>query len=172
MRFWLAALVVLLLAGAGLAAGRHADPALEALLPQTLGGVALTIESQAGTDLGTNSTAFDAFLQALGKARADFSLASAYSNGGLKAAVGLWQVKGAGTGALLPAFRAAVQASSATPLSLAEEMMAGKMISQIGGPGQLAQGPLYVFVKDDTLYFVQTPDRRLAEEAMGKLPPL
>src|SRR5262245_30642641 len=71
-------------------AGRHADPALEALLPTALGGVSLTIESQAGTELSTQSAAFDAFLGALGKTRADFSLASAYARG-LKAQVGAWQ---------------------------------------------------------------------------------
>src|SRR5262245_57731974 len=40
------------------AAQRHADPELEALLPTTLGGVALTIESQSGTDLTTRSAPF------------------------------------------------------------------------------------------------------------------
>ena len=34
----------------------------------------------------TNSAAFDAFLKTLGKSRADFTLASAYAPGGLKAA--------------------------------------------------------------------------------------
>ena len=81
--------------GAALAGGRHADPELEALLPTTLGGVALTVESQAGTDLSTQSAAFDAFLASLGKTRADFTLASAYAQGGLKAEVGAWRVKGA-----------------------------------------------------------------------------
>src|SRR5262245_47798828 len=60
------------------AQGRHADPELEALLPTALGGVALIVESQVGTELATDSTAFDAFLEGLGKTRADFSLASAY----------------------------------------------------------------------------------------------
>ena len=63
------------------AQSRHADTELEALLPTTLGGVALTIESQAGTELSTNSAAFDAFLAGLGKTRADFTLASAYARG-------------------------------------------------------------------------------------------
>ena len=79
---------------------RHADPELEALLPTSLGGVALTVESQAGPELSTNSAPFDAFLAGLGKTRADFTLASAYApGGGLKAEVGAWRVKGADTGA-------------------------------------------------------------------------
>ena len=32
-------------------------------------------------------------------------------------------------------------------------------MTRIGDPGQLAQGPLYVVVRGDTLLFVQTPDR-------------
>ncbi len=69
----------LLFAAVAISAGRHSDPELEALLPQTLGGVALTIESQAGPELATNSAAFDAFLKTLGKSRDDFTLASAYA---------------------------------------------------------------------------------------------
>jgi hypothetical protein len=150
--------------------GRHADPQLEALLPTTLGGVALTVESQAGRDLATQSAAFAAFLAGLGKTRADFSLASAYSPGGLEAAVGAWRVKGADPALLLPGFRTALQASSTTPLTQAEEVVAGRAVTRIGAPGQLTQGPLYVFVRGDTLVFVQTPERALAEEAIAKLP--
>jgi hypothetical protein len=150
--------------------GRHADPELEALLPTTLGGVALTIESQAGTDLATKSAAYDAFLSSLGKTRADFSLASAYSRGGLKAEVGAWRVKGADPGLLLSGFKTAVQASSTTPLTKVEDVIAGRKVIRIGDPGQLTRGPLYVFVRADALLFVQTTERVLAEEAMDKLP--
>ena len=45
---WIA---IALLAFGVSAAGRHADPELEELLPQSLGGVALTVESQAGSEL-------------------------------------------------------------------------------------------------------------------------
>jgi hypothetical protein len=154
----------------GAAQGRHADPELEALLPTTLGGVALTIESQAGTDLATNSAAFDAFLAGLGKTRADFSLASAYSPRGLKAEVGAWRVRGADPALLLPGFRTAMQASSTTPLTQVEEILSGRTVTRIGEPGQLTRGPLYVFVLRDALLFVQTPERSLAGEAMDKLP--
>lgn len=151
--------------------GRHSDPELEALLPTTLGGTALTIESQSGTELSTQSAAFDSFLKGLGKTRADFSLASAYSaGGGLKAEVGAWRVRGADASLLLPGFKTAVQASSATPLSQAQETIAGRSVTRIGDPGQLAQGPLYVIVRGDTLLFVQTTQPALAEEAIGKLP--
>jgi hypothetical protein len=149
---------------------RHSDPELEALLPTTLGGVSLTVESQAGTELSTTSGPFDAFLTSLGKTRADFSLASAYAPGGLKAEVGAWRVKGADPALLLPGFKAAVQGSSTTPLTQVEETMGERKVTRIGDPGQLTRGPLYVFVRGDALLFVQTPERVLAEEAMSKLP--
>ena len=152
------------------AQGRHADKDLEALLPKTLGGVVMTVESQAGTELSTNSAAFDAFLKSLGKARADFTLASAYAKGGLKAQVGAWRVKGADTILLLPGFKDAVQGSSQTPLTKADDSLGGRAVTRIGDPGQLTQGPLYAVARGDTLFFVQTPDRALAEEAIGKLP--
>ena len=110
------------------------------MLPATLGGVSLTIESQAGTDLATRSAAFDAFLAGLGRTRADFTVASAYSPGGLRAEVGGWRVKGADRSLLLPRFRTAVQASSATPLTQVEESFAGRMVTRIGDPGQWRAG--------------------------------
>jgi hypothetical protein len=163
-------LFVILMTLSAIAADRHADRELEALLPATLGGAALTVESQAGSELTTNSAAFDGFLAGLGKSRADFSLASAYSLGGLRAQVGAWRVKGADPALLLPGFKIAVQASSKTPLTQAEETIGGRTVTRIGDPGQLAQGPLYVIVRGDALLFVQTPDRALADEAMSKLP--
>jgi hypothetical protein len=150
---------------------RHADPELEALLPTSLGGVALTVESQAGPELSTNSAPFDAFLAGLGKTRADFTLASAYApGGGLKAEVGAWRVKGADTGLLLRSFKDVMQASSATPLTIADETIADRAVTRIGDPGQLTRGPLYVVVRGDALLFVQTPEPALVEEAMTKLP--
>ena len=84
--------------------------------------------------------------------------------------MGAWRVKGADAALLLPGFRTAVQASSTTPLTQAEETLAGRAVTRIGDPGQLTQGPLYVFVRGDTLWFVQTTERALAEEARNKLP--
>lgn len=170
-KFLSAVLALLFLSYPVFSAERHSDPTLEAFLPQSLGGVVLTIESQTGAELATNSAVFDSFLTALGKTRADFSQASAYSTSGLKAKVGIWRVKGADTVHLLAGFKATVQSSSTTPLAFVEETMAGHSVSRIGDAGQLTQGPLYVFAKGDTLYFVQTPEPALALEAMQKLKP-
>lgn len=166
----LVAFVLVVCASSASAQGRHADPQLEALLPTALGGVALTIESQAGTDLATRSAPFDAFLATLDKTRADFSLASAYAQGGLEAEVGAWRVKGADPSLLLPGFKGAVQSSSTTPLTVVEEIVARRPVTRIGDPGQLTRGPLYVLVRGDTLLFVQTTERALAEEAIAKMP--
>ena len=123
---------------------RHAAPDLEALLPTSLGGVALTVESQAGTDLTTSSAAFDAFLAGLGKTRADFSLASAYARRGLPAAVGAWRVQGAdrrrSCRASRPRSRHPARRRSRVPRSSSR----GRPVTRIGDTGQLAQGPLYV----------------------------
>lgn len=149
---------------------RHADPELEASLPTSIGGVALAVESQAGTDLSTQSGPFDKFLSGLGKTRADFSVASAYATGGLRAEVGAWRVKGADPALMLQGFKDALQASSTTPLTQTEESLGGRTVTRIGDPGQLTRGPLYVVARGDTLLFVQTPEPALAEEAISKLP--
>ena len=170
LRLATAVVLLLTLLSPALAAERHADPALEALLPASLAGVSLTVESQAGTDLATKSTAFDAFLADLGRTRADFSVASAYAAGGLKAEIGAWRVKGGDPALLLSGFKKAVQASSTTPLTEAQETLAGRTITRIGDKGQLTRGPIYVYARGDALLFVETPERALAEEAIGKLP--
>ena len=169
-RLAIVAIILIALLSPAAAAERHADPALEALLPTSLAGVSLTVESQAGTDLATKSTAFDAFLADLGRTRADFWVASAYAAGGLKAEIGAWRVKGADPALLLPGFRKAVQASSTTPLTVSEETLSGRAVTRIGDKGQLTRGPIYVYARGDALLFVETPERSLAEEAIGKLP--
>jgi hypothetical protein len=151
-------------------ASRHADPALEALLPDRLGGVTLVRESQRGTDLQRQSDALDEMLGDLGKTRPDFTLASAYSPAGqVEAQVGAWRVAGAPTDRLLPAFVQAVRASSTTALTVTEVSLAGRTVTQVGAPGQLTQGPLYAFARDDLVLFVQTPDPKLAAEALTAL---
>jgi len=70
---------------------------------------------------------------------------------------------------MLPGFQMAVQNASTTPVNTAVETFAGRQVTRIGDPGQLMHGPLYVIVRGDTLLFVQTPERALAEEAIGKL---
>lgn len=149
---------------------RHADPELEARLPEVLGGVALVRESQLGVQITRESAAFDAFLATVGGTLADFSLASAYSAGGdLRAQVGAWRVHGADPSMLRDAFVAALQASSATPLDVTDLTIADTPVTRIGTEGQLAQGSMYAWVDGDTILFVQTPDPALAEEAMAKL---
>jgi hypothetical protein len=152
------------------AASRHADPELEALLPETLGAVALTRESQRGVDLAQHSPALETFLDSLDKTLDDFTLASAYASAGdLEAQVGAWQIRGADTALLMPGFIQAIQASSTTPLTVTEVLEAGQAVTKIGEPGQLTQGPLYAFARGDTVLFVQTTDPALASEALSDL---
>ena len=155
---------------AGSAASRHADPELEALLPETLGAVALTRESQRGVDLSRESPALETFLDSLGRTLEDFTLASAYSTtGDLEAQVGAWRIRGADTALLMPSFVQAIQASSTTPLTVTEVLEGGRTVTKIGEPGQLTQGPLYAFAREDIVLFVQTTDPALASEALSDL---
>ena len=71
---------------------------------------------------------------------------------------------------LLPGFQRAVEASSATPVTVTKVTIGGREVTQLGAPGELARGPLYVIVHGDSLLFVQTTVPDLAAEAMTKLP--
>ena len=54
-------------------------------------------------------------------------------------------------------FEEAVQKSSATPLTTAEEDVRRRtVILRIGDPGQMARGPLYAYARGDMVLFVQT----------------
>lgn len=152
-------------------ADRHADADLEAQLPETLGAIALTRESQRGTDLSQHSDAMTTFLAGLGKTLDDFTVASAYSaSGDIEAQVGAWRIRGAASALLMPGFIEAVQASSTTPLTISTASISRHDVTQIGAPGQLTQGPLYAYVRGDTIFFVQTTDPALASEALSELP--
>ncbi len=70
----------------------------------------------------------------------------------------------------MPGFIEAVQASSTTKLTAATATISLHDLTQIGVSGQLTQGPLYAYVRDDTIFFVQTTDPALAAEALSSLP--
>lgn len=147
----------------------HSAPKLEALLPDSVGGFRLTKGSQNGTDLRDPGRQFTDMLANLGRSLEDFSVASGYARE-LKAEVGIWEIVGADEAKLVPEFIKAVQASSTTPLTVDETTVAGRPVTQIGVPGQLTKGPIYVWAKNGLLFFVETPDTTLAEAAIQKFP--
>jgi hypothetical protein len=147
----------------------HSAPKLEALLPDSVGGFRLTKGSQKGTDLQDPGRQFTDMLANLGRSLADFSVASGYARE-LKAEVGVWEIVGASEKDLVSEFTKAVQASSTTPLTVAETTVAGRPVTQIGVPGQLTKGPIYVYSKNGLLFFVETPEPDLAEAALTNLP--
>lgn len=157
------------LTGRAIGQDRHADPSLEALLPEVLAGISLTRESQSGADLTRPSDAFDEFLKSLGKQRADFTVASAYANG-VAAEIGAWRVKGLTAAQLMPGFKVALQASSKSALVIMQTELSGRPATQIGDDNQLARGPLYVTEHADALLFVQSRNAKLAAEAFERLP--
>ena len=73
----------------------------------------------------------------------------------------------------MESFRASIdkrESDTTTPLAEAEETLAGRAVTRIGDKGQLPRGPIYVYARGDALLFVETPERALAEEAIGRLP--
>jgi len=147
----------------------HSAPDLEKLLPTSLGGYALERASQLGTDLLDPGRAFTDMLANLGRSLSDFALASASARG-LKAEIGIWRIAGANDKDLVSEFIKAIQGSSNTPLVVGEMTVGGHPVTRIGEAGQLTKGPIYVYLKDGLLIFVETTDPALAEEALSKLP--
>ena len=147
----------------------HSAPDLEKLLPTSLGGYALERASQRGTDLLDPGRAFTDMLANLGRSLSDFALASASARG-LKAEIGIWRIAGANDKDLVSEFIKAIQGSSNTPLVVGEMTVGGHPVTRIGEAGQLTKGPIYVYLKDGLLIFVETTDPALAEEALSKLP--
>ena len=145
---------------------RHADPDLAALLPEVLSGVSLVRESQRVTVLVRPSDALDAMLGDLGKTPRRL-----HSCGRLLArrprwALGPLPIRHRQAAARVRRDRPGLEHDHADH---GDEHRGPHRDPRSAAPGQLTQGPLYAFARDDIVLFVQTPDPKLAEEALAAI---
>ena len=137
----------------------HADPALEALFPATVGGQALTIQSMPGSGLSSDAGSqqeIEALLATQGKTVDDVSLAFA-SPADYSVIISAYRIAGADAAALLQPLLDS-EAQSQTMTQTPGEV-AGKSV--VIGKGDA--GTQYFYAKDDVIWIVVAEEPALTE---------
>jgi hypothetical protein len=147
---------------------------LEALIPETVGGVALQRLSMRGDEfVGSGGASAEAqeFLRSLGVANDDVSVAVGFGatpDGSGGVAIFAFRAEGADSSRLLQAMQSAIDAESASPLEWETVTVGGKEVQRAADPEQ--QGQTYLYVTGDLLVFVATTNEDDAAEVLGGMP--
>jgi len=150
----------------------NGDPELAGRFPDTVGGVPFQVISMRGDSpmmQGNSDPAFDAFLDRVGADLADVSVAF---GGGASAeatlGVAAFRVAGVPQDQLEEEFiTASEEAGSIT--GVAEASIGGKDVWTATDPSGQAGSTAYIYVKDDTVYFL-TGTEEQATEILAALP--
>ncbi len=146
------------------------DKALEALLPDKVGALALTKFSVKGAEFFSSSSSnpeFKDFLTRVGATPDDVSVASATDQQSTLQILAL-RVARADTNKLKTEFRTAIEDQATTPIKLTEGTVGGKSV--LTGFDSDQQKNVYFYVVSDVLIFVSTTDKPTAEAALQELP--
>jgi hypothetical protein len=144
---------------------------LEALLPDSLGGVKLVKASYKGSDFlnsANSNEEFKTWLTSVGKSLDDVSAAFGFAASGTSgSAIFAFRVQGVDNGKLIDAFKtSAAQGSSAMTWTSAN--VGGKNVQQAQDPD--TKSTVYLYGTADLLFFVTTNDPAVAQEALSHLP--
>ena len=147
---------------------------LEALIPDTVGGVTLQKLSMRGNEFansGSASAEAEEFLRNLGVSPDDVSVAIGFGispDSGSGAAVFVFKAVGADSERLLQTFKDATDAERDTPLDWESVNVGGKQVERATDPEQ--ESRVYLYVTGDLLVFVATANEDDAAEVLAGLP--
>ncbi len=152
-------------------ADTHDAVAMESLLPTTLSGTTLQVQSWNGDGLLADdpwSTSMTAFLTAYCKLPADLHVAQSYDpNEALDASVGVYKVDGVAATALRDALIEAWKGDY-PDMKVSQAILGGKDITK-GDFG--ADSPTsYLWIHGDEVYDIETSDETIATAALAGLP--
>ncbi len=150
----------------------NGDPELAARFPDTVGGAPLQVQSFRGDVFmagGGNDPSFTAFLDSVGAELDDVSVAF----GGVMTAenplsVGAFRILGASEDDLEREFIAASEESGDVS-GLTQTSVGGKDVWSAADPTGTAGMSVYIYTKDDTLYFLTGSEEQVAE-ILAELP--
>jgi hypothetical protein len=148
----------------------HGDAALEAMLPDQIGGTTLQKFSFQGAGAFSSGASGSQELQdalgQIGKSPNDVSFAVAAStDSGLT--IGAFRVNGADANNVVSAFiQAGQKANPGTTVS--DASISGKSVKKVVDPSETK--PTYVYAHGDVMFFVQADSDALLNEVFGKLP--
>jgi len=161
----------------------HADPALEAKLPDAIRAVQLTKSSVSGSSMPTEETektkpTLD-LLERLGRQPADLAWATAADprlNDAAQAANALplfliaYRVQGTSAEDLMTALLAVAEKYATSGVEKGTASVGGQTITTYVDKAVPQAGTNYMVPRGDVLYVIQTADEKLAAEALGSLP--
>jgi hypothetical protein len=145
---------------------------LEALIPDTVGGVTLQKLSMRGNEFansGSASAEAEDFLRNLGVSPDNVAVAIGFgvgADGGV--AVFVFRAEGADSGRLLQTFKDATDAERETPLDWESVNIGGKQVERATDPEQ--DNKVYLYVNGDLLAFVATTNEDDAADVLAGMP--
>jgi len=148
----------------------HGDAALEAMLPDQVGGTTLQKFSFQGAGAFSSGASGSQELQdalgQIGKSPNDVSFAVAASTDS-GVTIGAFRVNGADANNVVSAFiQAGQKANPGTTVS--DASMSGKSVKKVVDPSETK--PTYVYAHGDVMFFVQADSDALLNEVFSKLP--
>jgi len=151
----------------------HSDPALEALLPESVSGTALHRYSLTFTELlGTSGdrAEIDAFLQTLNKTEADGSFAAAFDpNNMVGGGINAFRLAGADAAALLAGITA-VEVSDLGTDATSEQATVGNKNVTVASVGDGVNDTEWIYGYGDVVFVVHAADETAAAAFLEALP--
>jgi hypothetical protein len=144
----------------------NGDPELAARFPDTVGGQPLSVQSFRGDvfmQAGGSDPSFDAFLESVGAELDDVSVAFGTSmSAESPLTVGAFRILGASEDDLEREFIAASEESGGVS-GLEQTSVGGKDVWSATDPSGTAGMSVFIYTKDDTLYFLTGNEEQVAE---------
>ena len=146
----------------------NGDPELAARFPDTVGGQPLQVQSFRGDvfeQSGGSDPTFQAFLDSIGAEMSDVSVAfgaAAGSDPSSALTVGAFRVLGANEEDLQREFIAASE-ESGDVTGLSQSSIGGKDVWTASDPSGETEMSVFIYTKDDTLYFLTGSEEQVAE---------
>ncbi len=153
--------------------GSHADPALEALLPTSIGGTGLAVSSltlKAVLDAGGDRPAIDAFLASIGKSEADGSVAFAVDlSGAVPGGISAFKITGADAATLLGGIVALQRGDLGSGATATPAKVGGKSVTVVS-IGNGVNDNAWIYGHGDVVFVVKAPDEASAMAYLTVLP--
>jgi hypothetical protein len=144
---------------------------LEALLPDSLGGVKLVKASYKGSDFlnsANSNEEFKTWLTSVGKSLDDVSAAFGFAASGTSgSAIFAFRVNGVDNAKLIDAFKTS-EAQSNSTMTWSSANVGGKNVQK--AQDSSTNSTVYLYGTNDLLFFVSTNDPAVAQEALSHLP--
>jgi hypothetical protein len=144
----------------------NGDPELAARFPDTVGGEPLSVQSFRGDvfmQAGGSDPSFDAFLESVGAELDDVSVAFGSSmSAESPLTVGAFRILGANEDDLEREFIAASEENGDVS-GMEQTSIGGKDVWSASDPSGTAGSSVFIYTKDDTLYFLTGNEEQVAE---------